>query len=156
MKLNIVTIHFWTSQMSTFWAIFALKTLKKKKNKTPILQIQWTHATYFLIFLPRVYHNPLLFRCCCLCMIHQTDRHTHTPTQSMVCYVFSLLNGFIQYINTYQSLTYPLSLFLYLYLTFSQSVVSIWDLHILVCVFLFHICYYLITVWQYPIGIFYF
>ena len=40
MKLNIVTIHFWTSQMSTFWAIFALKTLKKKKNKTPILQIQ--------------------------------------------------------------------------------------------------------------------
>ena len=89
-------------------------------------------------------------------MYDTSDRQTHTPTQSMVCYVFSLLNGFIQYINTYQSLTYPLSLFLYLYLTFSQSVVSIWDLHILVCVFLFHICYYLITVWQYPIGIFYF
>ena len=37
----------------------------------------------------------------------------HTPTQSMVCYVFSLLNDFIQYIHTYQSLTYPVSLFLY-------------------------------------------
>ena len=116
------------------------KNIKKKKKKS-ILQIQWTHATYFISLFFSPEFTRILFRCCCLCMIHQTDRQMHTPTQSMVCYVFSLLNDFIQYIHTYQSLTYPVSLFLYLYLTFSQSVVNIWDLHILVYVFLFHIFY---------------
>ena len=50
MKLNIVTIHCWTSQMSTFWAIFALKTLKKKKRNLYYRYsepMQPTSAPYF-------------------------------------------------------------------------------------------------------------
>lgn len=81
MKLNIVTIHCWISQMSTFWAIFALKTKEIYTTDT----VNPCNLLHFLIFLPRVYHNPFLFRCCCFCMVHQTDRQMHTPTQSMVC-----------------------------------------------------------------------
>ena len=119
MKPNIVTIYCWTSRMSTFWAIFALKTFEKKKEIFTTDIVNPCNLLHFLIFLPRVYHDPLLSDI----SDRQTDTHTHA--QSTVCYVFSLLNGFIQYIHTYQSLNYPLSLFLYLYLTFSQSVVSI-------------------------------
>ena len=142
MKLNIVAIHCWTSQMSTFGTIFALKTFEKK-NKS-LLQIQWTHATYFISLFFSPEFIMILFSLVVAAYVwHIRDRQTHTYThaQSTVCYVFSLLNGFIQYIHTYQSLTYPLYLFLYLYLTFSQSVVSIWDLHILIYVFLFHLFY---------------
>ena len=123
------------------------KNIWKKKEIFTTDIVNPCNLLHFLIFLPRVYHDPLLSDI----SDRQTDTHTHA--QSTVCYVFSLLNGFIQYIHTYQSQNYPLSLILYLYLTFSQSVVSIWDLHILIYVYFIYFTY-LITVWQYPIGIF--
>lgn len=84
-KLNIVTIHCWTSQMSTFGAIFALKTFEKKKEIFTTDTVNPCNLLNFLIFLPRVYHDPLLFRCCCLCMIYQTNRQTDTHTCSEYC-----------------------------------------------------------------------